>query len=103
MKTRQLTLLIASAFLLSLSAGCELIVDFDRDTIDSSIGTVDACGPSCADSGTDASDEDSGTMDAMVPPGDSGMDAEVMADSGMDAEVTVDSGMDAADDEDSGL
>jgi len=93
MNVRQLVRLTAAASLLVFSTGCELIVDFDRSDIDSSMmqadtGMPDACTTACGDagedSGTDSGDNDSGTMDAMVDSGgDSGSDA--MVDAAMDA------------------
>jgi hypothetical protein len=106
MKMRQLVLLTFSAALLACTAGCELLVDFDRNKIDSAIATPDACVTDCedagADSGSDASDDDGGMMDAMVI-GDAGSDADVTMDSGTDSGGMVDAAMDGSDDEDSGL
>lgn len=105
MKIRQLTLLTVAATLLSLSAGCELIVDFDRNKIKMDSGVADTGAP---DTGAPDSGEDAG--DAGEDAGDAGMmDATMMMpDTGVDATVTMDSGnpMDAAmdaDDDDSGL
>lgn len=96
MKIRKLVLLTAAASVLTLGTGCELIVDFDRNKIDSAMmqgdtGVGDACITSCGDGGpdggTDSGDNDSGMMDAAVDAG---------------ADAMVDAGMDAADD-DSGI
>lgn len=103
MKMRQLVLLTLSAALLACTAGCELLVDFDRNKIDSSMGTPDACMTNCEDAGPDSGNDagpdasdDGGMMDAMV-------DADVMIDSGSDSGGMVDAAMDGSDDEDSGL
>ncbi len=108
MKMRQLVLLTLSAALLACTAGCELLVDFDRNKIDSAVVTPDACITNCEDAGPDsgddagpdASDDDGGMMDAMVID-DAGSDADVTMDSGTDA--SMDAAMDGSDDEDSGL
>lgn len=101
MKIRQLSLLIAAASLLALSTGCELLVDFDRSKIDSSIAVDSAMPDSGRDSGSDASDEDSGTLDAMVIGDSGGLDADVTVDSGTDS-GSMDAALDGSDDEDSG-
>jgi hypothetical protein len=104
MKIRQLTLLAVAASLLSLSAGCELIVDFDRNKITADGGRMDTGMPDTGmpDSGQDAGDAGDDAGDA----GDSGMmDATMMMpDTGVDATVNpMDAAMDATDNEDSGL
>lgn len=99
MKIRQLVLLISTLSLLALSAGCELIVDFDRNKIDAAMDTDtgvagtgggnDGGNDSGMDAGEDAGNDagEDASMDAMM----------VMPDSGMDAN------MPDADDDDSGL
>jgi len=107
MKIRQLTLLTVAASLLSLSAGCELIVNFDRNKIDGGgmdTGTADTgmpdSGQDAGDAGDDAGDAgDSGMMDATMMMPDTGVDATVTMDSGN----PMDAAMDATTDDDSGL
>lgn len=110
MKIRQLTLLTVAASLLCLSAGCELIVNFDRNKIDSGgmdTGTADTgmpdSGQDAGDAGDDAGDAgdagDSGMMDATLMMPDTGVDATVTIDSGN----PMDAAMDATTDDDSGL
>jgi hypothetical protein len=109
MKTSQWMLWMVMGAALSFSSGCELLVDFDRNRIDSGGAEGDACTTGCQadgghDSGTDSGDVDAGHlgdggMDAMVT--DSGMDGGG-TDAGHDAGNTMDASPDTGSDNDAG-
>lgn len=110
MTTRHFVLMTATAAVLSLTAGCELIVNFDRSKIDE--GTADTGMPepdsgmdSGMDSGTDAG-EDAG-MDGSIAMPDGGMDASMVDASMMDGSMpdasTMDAALDANMDDDAGF